>query len=368
MSAIVRELVTFIRFQTDTKGIKDSENAILSFRTKFALLSTGILLAANKVVGFFADVANAFVGTENVAKSTGVALNNLFGMRKAAAQFGLEGDHINQIFTKINQLSRQALAGQGELVTLAQETGIAYKNNEGQLLSNEQIFKNILEFGGQIKDEQERINFLAKLFGQDVAVGLSDLSQNFKQFQQVSDDFATKNKENIEAQAVANRELKNTMTDLSEAWTGFKNVLSQHLAPVITGILELLTKVIDIGAKVITPVVNYTKQGFNSLGRELNRDLLEDPYNEELEAFGRKVEAGTWTWWDFFGFPSAPAAMEAIGGNKQPTNITNNVEVTVPPGADLNDVQNLATTISRMVAEEINYNINQVYNNNPEVQ
>lgn len=367
-SAVVRELVTVLGFKTDLKGLKDAETALLSFKTKMALIASATLLALGKTMDFFSNVAETFVDTNNLSKATGIALENLIGMQKAASQFGLRAKDISNIFERINDLSRQAMLGQGELLKIAEETGIQYKDNNNELLSNEQIFQNILGFLGKIDNERERVRISALLFGKEFAQGISDLSQNLNKFNEDSKKNADAIRDNIDEQKKATTEYRNAVIDLENAWESFVNSLARYVFPVLKVLLDLLTGIVNVAGAVITPLVKGTKALAHAVGEELTRDLRNDSDLEEFEQIRKNVENGNFSWWNVLGLPSPNAPPPNSIGQTQTSNITANVDVNVQAGASIENAQEMGQIIADEVSLQLDNALNQIYNNNPQVE
>ena len=366
-SAIVRELVTVLGFKTDLKGLKDAEMALLSFKTKMSLIASATLLALSKTLDFFSGIAENFVDTNNLSKATGIALENLLGMQRAAAQFGLRAADIATIFENINDLGRQALLGQGELLKIAEETGIQYKDNNGTLLSNEQIFQNILQYLGKIENEQQRIRIASLIFGKQFAQGISDISVDLSKFNEESKKYSDAVRDSVEAQAKAAQDFKKSVIDLENAWTSFVNTLGRYVLPVLEYFLKILTFLTEVSAHTIKGVAKVFSVSANALGNELNKDLLNDTQEEEIERFRKNVEEGNFSWWNLLGLPS-PNAIPANMASSKSNNITANVDVNVQAGASIENAQEMGRMVADAVTEQLDYTINQIYNNYPQVE
>lgn len=360
--AIVRELVTVLGFKTNLKGIKDSEKALLSFKTKVALAVTAAAAALAKTLDFFGDIAKEQLATRDIADSTGIALENLLGMGKAAAKYGLEQKDVNDIFSTLNELIRDALFGEGELAKLAEETGIQYKDNNGELLSNQEIFQNILKYLGSIQNKEYQIAFASKLFGNALGAGVARIARDLNTFNENSQKFSQGISKNIAENTKALEEYNTSLINLKTSWSDFVTSLGVLVFPALTFLVDLLTSVTNGLSKV------FNKETFKIVGDNINYDLLHDDDLERLEDFGRKVEAGTWTWADFFGFGTiTPPNMEPTAGAK---NVTNNLEtkvtVNIPEG--VTQPQSIGQMVADMVNAQLDYTINQLYNNYPQVE
>lgn len=363
--AIVRELVTVLGFKTDLKGIKQSEQALLSFKTKVALAVTAAAAAIAKTLDFFGDIAKKTLDTRDIADSTGIALNNLLGMGKAAAKYGLEQDDINNLVKTLNGLLRDALFGQGELTKIAAETGIQYKDNNGELLSNEQVLQNILGYLGSISNKQQRIAIASKLFGDQLGAGVARLSVNLKEFNENSQKFSQGTSKRISDDVESLEKYNTSLIKLKNSWEDFVTSLGLLVFPALSWLVDLLTAI----TSGLTSVVNYLPTAFRHIGESMNHDLLdESPYSDynQLKAFEKKVQAGTWTWGDFFGFPSDTPSMEPVNQGTINNNLSTKVDVVVPQG--VSDPQQVGDYVAQMVNAQLEYTINQIYNNNPQVE
>lgn len=363
--AIVRELVTVLGFKTDLKGIKQSEQALLSFKTKVALAVTAAAAALAKTLDFFGDLAKDTLKTRDIADATGIALSNLLGMGKAAAKYGLEQQDINELLTTLNSLMRDALFGQGELYKLAAETGIQYKDNNGELLSNEEVLQNILSYLGSIENKQYQLAFASKLFGASLAGGVARISRDLKNFNQSAADFSSGISKNIEDNIKSFEDYDTALIKLKNSWSDFVTSLGLLAFPALSKLVDLLTWITD----GLSKIVSYAPTAFKHIGESLNADLLdESPYSDynQLKRFEQKTKDGTWTWSDFFfGVPPEPD-MKPVTNATVNNTLSTKVDVQVPQG--ITEPQQVGQYVADMVNAQLEYTINQIYNNNPQVE
>lgn len=361
--AIVRELVTVLGFKTDLKGIKESEQALLSFKTKVALAATAAAAALAKTLDFFGDVAKDTLDTRDIADATGIALSNLLGMGKAAAKYGFEQKQINGLFQTLNGLMRQALFGEGELAKLANETGIVYKDNNNELLKNEEVFQNIIKYLGTIQSKEQQIAIANRIFGEGFGAGVARIARDIENFNANAKKLSEGVSKNIEDNIESIEKYNTSLIDLKNSWNDFVTSLGVLVFPALSFLVDLLTSL----TKGLSAIVGYAPTAFKAIGDHLNYDLVHDDDLERLEDFGRKVEAGTWTWADFFGFGTIePEKLENAGAKNVTNNVTTKVDVQVPPG--MNNPQEIGDYVAQMVSQQLDYTINQIYNNNPQVE
>lgn len=364
--AIVRELVTVLGFKTDTKGIKDSEKALLSFKTKAALAVTAAAAIIAKTLDFFGDIAKEGLQTRDIADATGIALENLLGMGKAAAKYGLEQVDINNLFKTLNGLMRSALFGEGELAKLAAETGIVYKDNNGELLSNEQVLQNILEYLGKIDNKQYQIAFASKLFGDQLGAGVARLARNLNEFNKSSEEFSEGTSKRISENVQSLEEYNTALINLKNSFSDFVTTLGILVFPALSKMVDWITKLTN----ALSAIIDYAPTAFRHIGESLNHDLLdESPYSDynQIKAFEEKTKNGTATWADFFGFGSSDTPdMRPTNNAPVTNNLTTKVDIQIPAG--MTEPQQIGEMVAQMVNAQLEYTINQIYNNNPQVE
>lgn len=370
MSAIVREIVTVLGFKTNLKGIKDGEKALLSFKTKFALAASAASLAFSKTLDFFSGISEGVLESKDIADATGVALQNLLGMGKAAGKFGVRSKEINAIVLKANELRRNAIIGEGELYKIADETGIQFKDNNGQLLNTETILQNILKYLSEITDVEERNRIASLLFSTELAARVADIANNLKEFIAESQRLSQGVNKNIAENTEVFKQQKVAITQLENSWDSLLQSIVIGLGPATAALIDLLTLLTTLTGYVVNPVVKGVKEWSRLNGMNALREFENDSTYNDLEAFGKKVEAGTWTWADWWAVGSGDEPYQFPHARATPmtANVTNNIEVQLPVGTDIGDAQSMGNKVAEMVSQEIERSLQDIYNNNPQVE
>lgn len=355
--AIIRELVTVLGFKTNLKGIKDSEKALLSFQTKVALGVTAAAAALAKTLDFFGNIAQEALSTRDIADSTGIALNNLLGMGKAAEQFGLQQNDVNEIFRTLNSSIQQALFGQGDLAQLAAETGIEYKDNNGELLANEIILQNILRYLATIQDKQKQIQISSRIFGENLAAGVSRIASGLDKFNAAAERSAGGASRNISENVKALENYQTSLIGLNRAWADFVTELGITVFPALSFLINALETLVNL--------MGATFRNVPIIGKNLNAEILSDFGDEEGDEIQKRAREGTLSLLDFLIGPTGPAIQPAVAGNTT-NNVTAQVQVNVPAGIE--QPQQIGQYVADMVNAQLEYTINQIYNNNPQVE
>ena len=365
MSSIIRELVTVLGFKTDLKGIKDSEKAVLSFQTQVLLGATAVSFAVAKAIDFFGQAAEASFKTMDLADATGIALVNLNAMSIAAGKFGVRVSEVEAIFSSLNNLTQSAIQGQGKLFKLAEETGIEYKDNNGYLLSNQQIFQNILKFLGQIDNKQQQIIIASRIFGTELGNRAADLARNLGAFNAETDNVVRKTSEGFKNQQKDLLDYKVAVIGLDNSWQGFVNTLGRDVYPALSLAIDTFSALIAVAGKTVRQIGRgLEQQGQILLSPEGN------PYEyDEIQAMSEANDKGRYIKFSDV-FPDKSQAFQSLinESNKPANNITTNVEVKIEGNPGIEQTQDIADTIAQMVNQELEYTINQIYNNNPEIQ
>lgn len=343
--AVVRELVTRLGFEVDKKGINEFNQSIIGFKTGVALAATGLVGVASQAINFFSDFSKTLNSSKDLADSTGTTLSNLLSMGKAASQFRISSAEFLSIYSSFNGIVQQAKAGSGELFNIAKQTGIEFRKNNGDIEETEIIFQRILVYLGNIEDDQERIRISNKFFTSEFGARFANLAKEFDKFNEAREKFSQTSKE-IENSVEASKNFEVSLIRLSESWKSFVEVLLVNVVPALTFILDLLTSIVDISSKIITPAFKGTLNAIQTIGEGLTKDIFDDSTFEDLQRLERFNNLGT--------------AQNEI-------NQTNSFNFNVPEGTSEEQAKFLRNSVLEAVNVAMEESFMQILNNNPVV-
>src|SRR5690606_12876607 len=156
---------------------------------------------------------------------------------------------VEAMFSSLNNLTQSAIQGQGELFKLAEETGIEYKDNNGYLLSNQQIFQNILKFLGQIDNKQQQIIIAYRILGTELGNRAADLARNLGAFNTETDNVVRKTSEGFKNQQKDLLDYKVAVIGLDNSWQGFVNTLGRDVYPALSLAIDTFSALIAVAGK-----------------------------------------------------------------------------------------------------------------------
>lgn len=339
----VRELVTKLSFNVDKRGIENFNRSILGFKTKFAIAQTAVAGFITSVARATKTAAEGVLDTDELARRTEIAGGRLIGLQRAAEQFGISPDQFAGAFGKLSELVKDAEQGFGDLRKIAAQSGIEITDQNGRLLSTEQIFKNIIEFLGTIDRESTRIDIAKNIFGVGRFANIATEGvESFKKLAKASETSAEQFEENRKGAIRFSQsftQLKNNIAGLAE----------RTLPTVFEGFSNFFKSVNDL-------IDETNEKGFfQTLGNQLNREL-------------RKVS-------DFLGIPdnirnlintqqNQPGAQNAQG---RTLNVNSTIEVNVPAGTEESQRAFLEDSARQAFDENFNNRFDEILNNFPEV-
>lgn len=242
--AIVRELLVRLGFQTDRKGINQANQAISSFRTKFAFIAAGATYAFSRISSFFTDVSRAALSADDLARSLGISLRDLTKIQGAAQQAGrIDFEQTAQALGRVQDLLTGFLSGTDETLSrIANSPAFSFEIDRESVTNN---FDFILKGLANIQDESRRIQIAKNIFGKDIGVAVSRLAKNFDNFKSSIPDFEQLG---VDAQnAIPELEkYQRAINNLSTAWMGLANSLTTTVIPALTKVTEYLTSAVEI--------------------------------------------------------------------------------------------------------------------------
>lgn len=172
---IARSLTTLLSFKVDKRGFNNFNSLIGSVKTN--LLTTGALLTGTfgAVTKILSNMATSILDTDEFARSTGLATRELIGLQKAGEKFRINPEEFNAALGNLDSLRKDAVAGSGALFDIAQQTGIAIRDERGNILPLLNIFDNLIGYLNKVTDATERSRIAFNLFGN---IRFADIAKN----------------------------------------------------------------------------------------------------------------------------------------------------------------------------------------------
>lgn len=233
MSAIVRSLLVNIGFQVNRNQQIQANRTITGVRAGLFALGGTVSNLAGQIFTFINELAKGTLDARDLSQALGVSLQDLLAMQRAAKEFRINESQFQGALNKINVLFRDFQNGGRALRELSQELQINL-DPKGNALD---IFNEIIRELGRVENEQDRIAMFGKIFGQEIAVSLSNLSQNLDQYQDSVNGFQEAAK--IQADSIKDLEAwERGVTQINDAFRGLATVLSTYFLPAVAAVVD----------------------------------------------------------------------------------------------------------------------------------
>lgn len=374
--AIVRELLIRLGFQTDKKAINETNRAITGFKTRFAIAATAASYAFKVIKDFFGDIATALLDSDELARSLGISLNELRAMQEVAQKFRIRPEQLAGVFAVLQKDLNEFAQGFGRLPEIARQLGIEISRDTGP----KELFDQYIKAIRNIENEQERIRISTALFGDKIGAKISDLSLKYDDFKEAVKQ-AYDQLENQPDVLPEAKKFEESINNLTTAWNKFAQSISVIVFPVLQYTIEHLTLISDLlrtifnvdsagvkntlnsASKLLDPIfektgLNYVSDYFKNTffgGQSALNGLDENTFSRLTDYIENKPG------YQYNGF-LAPA-----GGGSMP-NVTNNIDISVPPGSTQDQAEYISSQVQQAVDSSIMNTFYQIQNNNPVVE
>lgn len=247
-------------------SMKNAGAAVKEFgaMTKAALSST--LAAVAILVGEFMLLVAAIKNTINVAKQLKITLTE-------ASKIGLnvkeyqEWEHIlGHVGIEIDKLSdfmktlaaEQNAVRDGDEAVIKSFERLGISAEEAANSTQGELFKKTIKGLQQLDSEIERTSIAYRIFGEDDAASLIPiLKMTNQEMTQLIDNFYLLGGAASDSLIQKTTILSSAVQNLRTAWTGLKNTLAEALMPMITAVVNALTKAIAIVNMFVRAVFGF---------------------------------------------------------------------------------------------------------------
>lgn len=374
--AIVRELLIRLGFQTDKKAINETNRAITGFKTRFAIAATAATYAFKVIKDFFGDIATATLDANELSQTLGISLNELRAMQEVAQRFRIKPEQLAGAFTTLQKDLNEFRQGFGRLPEIARQLGIEISKDTGP----KELFEKYIGAIRGIENEQERIRIASALFGEQLGAKIANLALKYDDFK----DAVKEAYDQLEKQPdplPGAKKFEEAVNNLTAAWNKFTLSISTTVFPVLQFLVEQLTIISDLARNLFNWDLSGVKGNLNSASKLL------DPLFEKTGL----NNVSDWFKNTFFGGQSALNGIDgnflgrindyienkpgyqyngflAPAGGGQMPNVTNNLEINVPPGTPQEQIEFMSQQVQQAVDSSIMRTFNQIQNNNPVVE
>lgn len=371
--AIVRELLIKIGFISDKKAINATNNAITGFKTRFALAATAATYAISKIAGFFGDVAQAAIKADDLSKTLGISARELDALTKGLKKFRLNDSQIVSVLENVNQKFRDFRTGaSNEIQKVAKGLKFEVDKNSGPL----KFFADYLEALGKVQNETEAISLATEFFGKDLAPAIVRLSKDIPALNTAVTDALAKNQD-IDNSKESVDGYVNAVNELNSAWSTFVTSLSTNVFPALTAIINyltlisgLVTNVLNLDGSGIKNSLNGISKFFDPLFKATGLNHISDKFKKLYggDSLLNSLNANSFSGFnDYIENKTGYRYQDSLAGGNSMTMspITNNVEINVASGTELQQIDNISTAVQEAIRRGVLQTFSEIQNNNP---
>lgn len=341
--AIVRELLVKIGFQTDKRAINETNKAISGFKTRFALVATSAAFATKFIADAFKALASDVLDSDELARSLNLTLNEFTALQRGFQKFRINDQQVSQVFSNLQKDLNEFRQGYGRLPELIRQTGLDISKDT----SVTEYFDKLTGYLQKFENEQDRIKVASEFFGQNLAVKLSDLARDFDLFKLSVGDAYTQLKDAPDITGPL-KEYEQSINDITNSFKDVFKTLVVELSPAI----QALSEWVKVVTKLYSSLLSFNLTGLKEAGTA-GFGLL----SSFGELVGNKINSGINYLNPYIPKDNAPMP-----------SMTNNIEVLVPGGTQLEQAEYIADSIQNAVQQVFDYNFSLIQSNNPVVE
>jgi len=279
------------------RGMSDGADAVESFNVKAGRSLTNAAASVAKYGAAAAAAAAVAVGAlvkssidnadalSKMSKIVGISTEKLSALQYAAGLSGVENENLSASLIKLAKNSRDAYLGVGSAKDAFIALGISVKDSAGNLLSNDQIFAQVVDKFSKMPDGIGKTALAMDIFGKSGATLIPLLNEGSSGLSKLSEE-AGRLGVIIGSEAAAQAEIFNDNLDkMKAALSGVGNKIATETLPALNeftgiinspetqqGLASLATGVVKIGvaaAGALAEFISFSK----FIGEELARTV-----------------------------------------------------------------------------------------------
>jgi hypothetical protein len=349
---VVRDLAIRIGFTVNRSQQYQATKAVSSMLGAFGRLPATIAIVGTALYRLYASIAENFTQTKHLSEMFDTTKDSIDATVKAAKELSTITDTgMVGALRKAHELILKNKEGLTDLRKIATKLDFTIGDRDNP----EEILNKILQGFTKYADKTERINEIAKVFDDQTAGALSELSQRMPEFLRRQEEIKRERESQglFEKELVAAEKYQKSVNDLSKAWSDLKDTIMIDFVPAVVLALNYVTSLIKLIHELLS--TGTIEKPFTTLAKQIAPEKAEE-YKGIVDKFDAAFKDALQIEYEItrglFAIPSKIA--ELFSGlslpeipSTTPVNVTTNV--TVPPGTP--------SQIAEEIASETNANI-----------
>ncbi|MET3662505.1 hypothetical protein [Aquamicrobium ahrensii] len=255
------------QFQTGLASVSKNMDAMAKEAAAFgAKIGLAISGAVAGIGAFVKMTASSAAKMGDVADRLGLPVESLQELRHAADMSGVAVQNFDVAFRRFIRRSSEAARGTGAAKDAFKELGVSLTDNQKRMRNSEDIFNDVADAMGKIKDPANRLRLAFKMFDTDGAAMVKMFengSAGVKQFREQAQQLGIVLSEDA---VRSSQRFNDSLSLISKTAEGFKNRVFAGILPAFE---NLAARILDISVngQVMDGVVNALSGGMNLLAR-----------------------------------------------------------------------------------------------------
>ena len=234
-----------------TMGLDEANKGL---EKTFKSVTVGITAAFAALTKFAVDTANTADELATLASQTGMTTTEIQRLQYAANFVDVSFDTMASSITKLESGMNKARNGSKEMSDAFKQLHVRVTNNNGTLKDANDLFLEIIDKLGTVKNETERDALAMQLFGKSAKELNPLIEAGSKALKEYGDEAERNSLIMSEKEITAANDFRNTLDKLNASLTRIKQILGEALMPILDSIASFLTQV-DVKTVLVTAAV-----------------------------------------------------------------------------------------------------------------
>lgn len=247
--------------KASTKKIGEAFRSMGSVISSALSSTTALLIAfAAAVAGVAASIKNAFSTAQYLkvlnseAQKIGLSINAYQEWAYVLDQTGVEADKLSDFIKTLTEEQLAVREGSEDAINAFKRLGMAAEDVIN--MSQDQLFKETVKRLQNVKNETERTSLAYQIFGEDAAEIANVLRLTNSETESLASNMYLLGASMSQSLIEKSTALSSAVSNLRMAWRGFTNTLAEVFMPIITKVVEWLTKAVVVVNLFLKTVFN----------------------------------------------------------------------------------------------------------------
>lgn len=226
--------------QRQTSGLDEANEKL---NKSYKSLAAGVVAVVGALAKFAVDAANTADELKTLSAQTGLTTTEIQRLQYASEFVDVSFDTMSSSITKLEANMNKARNGSKEMTEAFRKLHVRVTDNNGRLKDANQVFYDVIDALGKVKNETELDTLAMELFGKSAKELKPLIQAGTEELARLGDEAERTGKIMSEEDVEAGAQMADSLARLNASVDAVKNNLGKALMPILESLSDILSAI-----------------------------------------------------------------------------------------------------------------------------